>query len=254
MRRGTVCPEPRPPAGGSFRVVRVRTCIMRKAYLLSVLVLAWTGPVRAQDSEAWSPPGCAEVETGSLEAELLDCDAAPAPAMPPVVLEVLTPPEAVAAPESPEIVEEDARPEPVPQVVEAPEPVVVVEEEIEPPPPPEVVGQPEPVVVEVETAPESDAAIEDLPAEDWLDVHPIEETPEPVEAEVVEGLEAAEPEVREAKGNGRDRNGRALRIPNGHRPPPGSCRVWFPDRPPGHQPPPGPCDVEVPPGAVLVRG
>ena len=30
-------------------------------------------------------------------------------------------------------------------------------------------------------------------------------------------------------------------IPRGHRPPPGQCRLWFPNRPPGHQPPPGNC-------------
>jgi hypothetical protein len=48
-----------------------------------------------------------------------------------------------------------------------------------------------------------------------------------------------------------------VHIPPGHLPPPGQCRVWYPDRPPGHQPPPGPCEVlqyQVPPGAVLVRG
>lgn len=46
-------------------------------------------------------------------------------------------------------------------------------------------------------------------------------------------------------------------IPPGHLPPPGECRIWFPDRPPGHQPPPGPCyrlQYEVPPGAILVEG
>jgi hypothetical protein len=48
-----------------------------------------------------------------------------------------------------------------------------------------------------------------------------------------------------------------VKIPPGHLPPPGQCRVWYPDRPPGHQPPPGPChqlQYQVPPGAVLVRG
>jgi hypothetical protein len=46
-------------------------------------------------------------------------------------------------------------------------------------------------------------------------------------------------------------------MPEGHRPPPGSCRVWYPDRPPGHQPPPGPCNklrYRVPQGAFLVYG
>jgi len=49
----------------------------------------------------------------------------------------------------------------------------------------------------------------------------------------------------------------AVHVPPGHLPPPGACRIWYPDRPPGHQPPPGPCHVlqyQVPPGAFLVRG
>ena len=46
-------------------------------------------------------------------------------------------------------------------------------------------------------------------------------------------------------------------IPKGHMPPPGECRIWFPEMPPGQQPPPGDCyelERQVPPGAVLVRG
>jgi hypothetical protein len=47
-----------------------------------------------------------------------------------------------------------------------------------------------------------------------------------------------------------------LDIPKGHYPPPGECRVWFPDRPAGQQPPPGRCDemrrAQVPPGAWLI--
>lgn len=33
----------------------------------------------------------------------------------------------------------------------------------------------------------------------------------------------------------------ALHIPPGHLPPPGMCRIWYPDRPPGHQSPPDDC-------------
>jgi hypothetical protein len=47
-----------------------------------------------------------------------------------------------------------------------------------------------------------------------------------------------------------------LGIPEGHLPPPGECRVWFPGRPPGHQPPPGKCQRlrrEVPAGAWLLH-
>lgn len=42
---------------------------------------------------------------------------------------------------------------------------------------------------------------------------------------------------------------RALKVPRGHYPPPGHCRVWYPGRPPGHQPPPVRCEH-----AVAVRG
>lgn len=47
-----------------------------------------------------------------------------------------------------------------------------------------------------------------------------------------------------------------VQIPPGHLPPPGQCRIWFPDHPPGHQPPPGECyelQGRVPPGAVLIH-
>jgi hypothetical protein len=47
----------------------------------------------------------------------------------------------------------------------------------------------------------------------------------------------------------------ALHIPPGHLPPPGSCRIWYPDRPPGQQPPPGHFESlagRVPPGAWLL--
>ncbi|MEN8108583.1 MAG: hypothetical protein ABFS22_11325 [Pseudomonadota bacterium] len=47
------------------------------------------------------------------------------------------------------------------------------------------------------------------------------------------------------------------RIPQGHLPPPGQCRVWYSGRSPGHQPPPGDCRAlrhRVPAGAQLVRG
>lgn len=47
---------------------------------------------------------------------------------------------------------------------------------------------------------------------------------------------------------------RVLQVPVGQRPPAGLCRVWFPGRHAGLQRPPTSCDVEVPEGAVLIRG
>ncbi len=55
----------------------------------------------------------------------------------------------------------------------------------------------------------------------------------------------------------RGRGQAALKVPPGHLPPPGECRIWFPGRPPGHQPPPGDCGElirYVPRGAVLIEG
>lgn len=46
-----------------------------------------------------------------------------------------------------------------------------------------------------------------------------------------------------------------LKIPPGHLPPPGQCRIWVPGRPPGQQRKPGPCaslERQVPAGAWLV--
>lgn len=50
---------------------------------------------------------------------------------------------------------------------------------------------------------------------------------------------------------------RGYEVPKGHLPPPGECRIWYPDRAPGQQPPPGDCRElrrHVPYGAMLIRG
>ncbi len=53
------------------------------------------------------------------------------------------------------------------------------------------------------------------------------------------------------------RRSRSIRIPPGHLPPPGLCRVWYAGQPPGHQPPPTDCDSAywyAPPGSYIVYG
>lgn len=49
-----------------------------------------------------------------------------------------------------------------------------------------------------------------------------------------------------------------VRVPPGHLPPPGLCRLWYPGRPPGHQPPPAPCGqlfrLYRQPGVVILGG
>jgi hypothetical protein len=47
-----------------------------------------------------------------------------------------------------------------------------------------------------------------------------------------------------------------LGIPEGRLPPPGTCCLWYPDRPPGHQPPPEHCEhlrYYAPVGAWLIH-
>ena len=69
-----------------------------------------------------------------------------------------------------------------------------------------------------------------------------------------------EPERRRGSDRGEDYFHRhrytRLDIPDGHLPPPGECRVWYPGWPAGHQPPPGSCSAlgaRVPAGAWLLR-
>src|SRR5918999_368234 len=58
-------------------------------------------------------------------------------------------------------------------------------------------------------------------------------TPPPPDPETIEIEERS-------RRRDRDRAG-PLGIPEGHLPPPGECRVWYPGRPAGQQPPPGDC-------------
>lgn len=53
------------------------------------------------------------------------------------------------------------------------------------------------------------------------------------------------------------RYGKRIKVPPGHLPPPGMCRLWYYDRPPGHQPRPVSCrriGRRIPYGAAVIRG
>jgi hypothetical protein len=73
------------------------------------------------------------------------------------------------------------------------------------------------------------------------------------------GKKGYEQQQKSGRGGGsyfRDHGYNNLGIPEGHLPPPGECRVWFPGKPAGHQPPPGKCEnlmYQVPPGAWLIQ-
>jgi len=59
------------------------------------------------------------------------------------------------------------------------------------------------------------------------------------------------------RGNARGRNNtaRTLKVPPGHYPPPGECRLWHSGRPPGRQPAPTKCENligRVPAGAFIL--
>lgn len=61
------------------------------------------------------------------------------------------------------------------------------------------------------------------------------------------------------KHHGKKGHGRKYykKIPPGHLPPPGKCRIWYPGLPPAQQPPPGNCHRlarHVPRGAWLIKG
>ena len=63
-------------------------------------------------------------------------------------------------------------------------------------------------------------------------------------------------EHKDRHGGGHSQNFHGYsRIPNGHLPPAGECRIWYPDRPAGHQPPPFKCNDRrrnVEPGGWLI--
>jgi hypothetical protein len=76
-----------------------------------------------------------------------------------------------------------------------------------------------------------------------------------VKTTILAGLLAGTMLAPAAPALAKDKDYGEFRVPPGHVPPPGACRIWFPGRPPGHQPKPGSCRVlsrQVPRGAYLI--
>lgn len=188
---------------------------MRLAIVCGTAMLAFGPFAEAQGVQSWTPPDCASVEAGSLEAALMDCELSSRPLRDTVV--------------------DEDRPS-VPGATLADE--------------------------RFDAEPDDGSRM----APDGTHGHAVNEPLEQGNVHPTEGTQTIRPSFealqtekdKPERFKQEDRRGKkdetaGLEIPNGHRPPPGFCRVWYPNRPAGHQPPPTSCDVDVPRGAVLVR-
>ena len=93
----------------------------------------------------------------------------------------------------------------------------------------------------------------------WVDDRGVVVDPDPTVITTKDGERKPDRDRKRDRDRDDDRYVRADRakdfgVPPGHMPPPGQCRVWYPDRPPGQQPPPSSCGVSPPRGAVLIEG
>lgn len=229
---------------------------MRLAILCGTATLALAGLSEAQNTRPWTAPDCANVEAGSLEAALMECGEAGMP-----VRETEAPSEPLPEPPAPTVVETadtEADDRTAAKRVwsedhTAGEPLEWEADEL-----PE--GELPPNLRPSDGAPyaEFDGMVVQLEPEIYHLLQALRRSagvPRTDDGEIEVRWDERDRRGRwEEEGRGRKEGDRAgLHIPHGHRPPPGSCRVWYPDRPAGHQPPPTSCDVRVPRGAVLVR-
>lgn len=79
--------------------------------------------------------------------------------------------------------------------------------------------------------------------------------PSPDRARLPGGGSGEVVEVGKGKAKGAHAGPRGLKVPPGHYPPPGQCRLWYPGTPPGKQPKPAPCGQlrgRVPVGAFIL--
>lgn len=224
---------------------------MRLAILCGTATLALATLAQAQDAPSWRSPDCATVEAGSLEAALMECSQTTAPLQGEVAedsLLDLPPPagsvETVAA--EPDAVTREAHGPARGELREA-EPTIVREESLASDFLPSPEAQPdEPRDMVADLGPESHELLQSIArAAEILQFE---------DQELSRRMDERDRREHREKDRGRKEGKQAgLKIPKGHRPPPGSCRIWHLDRPPGHQPPPTSCNVKVPRGAVLVR-
>lgn len=228
---------------------------MRLAILCGTATFAFAALAEAQDARSWQSPDCATLEAGSLEAALMECSSTGAPLRGEVAEGKFSPLPASAG----TLTTVDARPETGTRMTpgQPQEPVLShlaqgqaarLPEGSNPSalPPPVNTRSADLGGMIAELEPESHELLQSIARAAGLS--------QALDRNVMAPQE--ERHQREGREKDRDRKegkGAGLKVPKGHRPPPGSCRIWYPNRPPGHQPPPTSCNVKVPRGAMLVR-
>ncbi|MBB1499327.1 hypothetical protein [Paracoccus sp. MC1862] len=228
---------------------------MRLAILCGTATLAFAAWAEAQDARSWQSPDCTTLEAGSLEAALMDCSPPGTPLQDEVAGGEPSPLPAPTGTVTTVDVEPDTGTRMSP--AQPQEPVLSHLAEGQGAKLPDG-GGPSDVSRSSSARPAEPAGmIAELDPKSYELLQSIARAAG-VSQVLDRNVGARQEERNQREGRAKDRDRKegkraGLKVPKGHRPPPGSCRIWYPDRPPGHQPPPTSCNVKVPRGAVLVR-
>lgn len=228
---------------------------MRLAIFCGTATLAFAAWAEAQDARSWHSPDCATLEAGSLEAALMECSSTGAPLQgefadgksSPLLAPAGTLTTVDAGRETGTRMTPAQPQEPVRSHLAEGQEARLSDG-----------GGPSPVPPSGSARPaDLGGMIAELDPGSYEMLQSIARAAG-VSQVLDRNVVARQEERRQREGREKDRDRKegkraGLKVPKGHRPPPGSCRIWYPDRPPGHQPPPTSCNVKVPRGAVLVR-